>query len=150
MPVNITSGAVATGVLYLVSGTQSVTYSGVTYLPGQSFRGLSGIRAFTYSGTGTQLVYEVFEIRGEAVEFAVNSSGDNSSGNIMLLSGSIEYAQSGADRATEDTMRVPGFSIEYLHSGKDFIVPDTTAWKGFALELLDYPLYAFEITETRL
>ena len=58
---NITSGNIKAGVLYLVYGTQSVIYNGSIYSNGQVFRGISSITTFTFSGSGTQLVYEIQE-----------------------------------------------------------------------------------------
>lgn len=125
---NITSGNIIAGFLYTVAGAQSVVYNGTTYTTGQKFRGVLGILTFTYSGTGTQLLYEVNELQGFAVEFF----------NIQ------------SDYPTfPETTLYNGFAIEFTQNASDILFNDTTNILGFALELIDYPFYSFEIIETR-
>lgn len=126
---NIVSGKIQQGVLYLVYGAQSVTYNGTTYTTGQYFRGVLGISTFTFSGSGTQLVYETFEIRGS----------------------NIEYVEDSTDKPVfADTTKLIGFAIEYMQGANDITFNDITVLNGFAIELLDYPFYSFAITESRL
>jgi hypothetical protein len=126
---NVPSGNILRGMLYLVAGGQSVTYNGATYNSWQTFRGVQSVLTYTFSGTGTQLVYEVAEIAG----------------------GELELAQNGLDTPIfPDTTVLTGFAIEFQQNANDIILNDITALNGFAVELLDYPYYSFEITETRL
>lgn len=126
---NIVSGNIKAGVLYLVYGAQSVTYNGTTYTTGQSFRGVLAVTTYTFSGSGTQLVYELVEERGA----------------------SISYEENALDNPVfSDTTKFSGFAIEYQQNANDIVFNDVTALKGFAMELLDYPFYCFAITETRI
>lgn len=128
MGYNIVSGEIASGALYYVAGTQSVVYNTSTYTTGQFFRGVPGIRVFTYSGTGTQSVNEIPELRGL----------------------SIEYVEVSADEPVyPETTAFKGFAIEYELNNDEKIVLETTKLTGFGLEFIDYPFYAFEIAETR-
>lgn len=126
---NITSGNILRDILYLVYGTQSVIYNGTTYVAGQTFRGVSSITAFTFSGTGTQLVYEVMELKGANIIFDENTLDNPISSDITKLS---------------------DFAIEYQQNTNDITFNDITTLKGFAIELLDFPFYSFEVTETRI
>lgn len=126
---NITSGNIRDGVLYLVYGAQSVTYNGSTYVTGQTFRGILSIENFTFAGTGTQLVYEILELRGALIIYDENFSDLPDFADVTLLS---------------------GFTIEYQQNENDLIFNDITTLKGFAIELLDFPFYSFMINETRL
>ena len=126
---NITSGNIQENVLYLVYGTQSVLYNGTTYAVGQTFRGISSITTFTFSGLGTQLVYEVTELKGANITFDENTLDNPVSSDITKLS---------------------GFAIEYQQNTNDITFNDITTLKGFAMELLDFPFYSFLINETRL
>lgn len=126
---NISSGYILENVLYIVYGSQSVTYNAVTYTTGQTFRGIRSITAFTFSGTGTQLVYELSELRGSTIAFDENAIDSS------LFS---------------DTTKISGTAIEYQQNANDIVFTDITVLKGFTMELLDYPFYSFLITETRL
>jgi len=126
---NITNGNILRDISYVVYGTQSVTYNGVTYTSGQIFRGVSNITTFTFSGSGTQLIYEILELRGGTLEFT-----ENELDNPTFLSTTI----------------LSGFTIECFQNGGDISFNDVTVLDGFSLELLDYPFYSFSITEKRL
>lgn len=126
---NIDSGKIQQGILYLVYGTQSVTYNGTTYTTGQYFRGILGVTTYMFLGSGTQLVYETLEARGCAIEYIEDFS------DLPVFS---------------DATTFNGFAIEYMQGANDIDFNDVTALKGFAMELLDYPFYSFAITETRL
>jgi len=126
---NIASGYIEQGVLYIVYGTQNVTYNGITYTNGQTFRGIAGVAAFTFSSIGTQLVYEVLELDGA----------------------DIEYAENALDAPIfPDATMLNGFAIEYMQNANDIVFIDVTVLNGFAMELLDYPFYSFAIIETRI
>jgi hypothetical protein len=123
---NITSGNILVGVLYVVYGAQSVVYNGSTYTTGQKFRGVAGVSTFTFSGTGTQLVYEVEEFSG----------------------GSVELSENGLELPVfTDSALFNGFGIEYAQNASDISFTDVTQITGFAMELIDYPFYSFEIAE---
>lgn len=126
---NITSGNILADVLYLVYGSQSVIYNGVTYTTDQTFRGAQSISTFTFFGTGTQIVYELLELQASALIFDENN---------------IDYP------LFPEITRLKGFEIEYQQNANDIIFNDITALNGFAMELLDYPFYSFQISETRL
>lgn len=126
---NITSGNIKWGVLYLVYSTQSVTYNGATYSAGQTFRGVGSVTTFTFSGTGTQFVYEVQEFAASSLIFDENSLDSP---------------------AFPDVTKFSGFAIEYKQNANDIIFDDSTILKAFAIELLDYPFYSFAISEIRL
>ena len=115
-------------VLYIVAGTQSVIYSGTTYTTNQEFRGVSGVTGFTFTGSGTQLVYEVLELFDSGVEFQTNST---------------DYPN------FTDTTVISGFTVEFSLNLSEEIVPDMTEITGFDIELVAYPFYAFSIIETR-
>ena len=126
---NISSGNILGGVLYIVWGTNSVIYNGTTYMSGQVFRGVPSITNFTFSGSGTQLVYEVLELQGAALEFSEN----------------------GLDQPIySTTTTLNGFAIEYVQNANDISFNDKTILNAFSMELLDYPFYSFQITEKRL
>lgn len=129
MAYNVVSGDIINGQLYYVAGTQSVVYNTSIYTTGQFFRGVPGVRTFTYSGSGTQVVNEIAEIRGA----------------------SIEYLEVVIDQPiyTEVTT-FKGFAVEYELNDSEKAVQETTRLTGFGLEFVDYPFYSFEITETRL
>jgi len=126
---NITSGNILRNVLYLVYGTQNVIYNGATYITGQTFRGIPSITTFTFSGSGTQLLYEVTELRGANIIFDENALDSS------LFS---------------DITKHSGFAIEYQQNTNDIAFNDITTLKGFAIELLDFPFYSFFINETNL
>jgi len=126
---NITTGNILAGVLYLVYGTQSVIYNGNTYNHGQTFRGISSINTFTFSGTGTQLVYEISEFSASALILDENAL------DIPVFN---------------DTTQASNFSIEFQQNNNDISFDDITALNGFSIELLDYPFYSFTVSETRL
>ncbi|HWZ35390.1 MAG TPA: hypothetical protein VNW51_04485 [Mucilaginibacter sp.] len=129
MAYSIITGEINYNVLYVVGGTQSVVYNSITYTTGQQFRGVPNVRTFTYSGTGTQAVYEILE----------------------LWEGSLEYVGSGVDQPSyPDVITISGFAVEYSLNDAEKIVQETTKIQGFAIELIDYPFYSFEIFETRL
>ena len=115
--------------MYQVYGVQSVTYNGITYSTGQTFRGIISVTTFTFSGTGTQLVYEVLELAASAIIFDENSLDDP---------------------VFTDTTQLSGFAIEFQQNANDIVFDDITTLKGFAIELLDYPFYSLAITEQRL
>jgi hypothetical protein len=123
---NIASGYIEDGVLYTVFGGQSVTYNGTTYNTGQSFRGVAGVYSFTFSGTGTQLVYELLEFKGAAIHFHENSL------DLPVF---------------PDPTVFKGFGIEYMQNANDILYNEITNLNGFAMEILDYPFYGFQITK---
>lgn len=124
---NIVSGAIERGVLYIVYGAQSAIYNGTTYTTGQTFRGIASVSAYTFSGSGTQFVYEVLELAGTSIEFVEN-----------LIDKAAVYP---------DTTVLNGFAIEFKQNAKDIVFDDVTVLNGFAIELIDYPFYSFEIIE---
>ena len=127
--INIISGKIQPGVLYFVYGAQSVTYNGTTYTTGQYFRGVIGVSTFTFSGSGTQLIYEVLELSGCA----------------------IEYVEDATDKPVfADATSLIEFAIEYMQGANDINFNDVTVLNGYAIELLDYPFYSFAIIEIRL
>ena len=129
MAYQILSGNIQSDVIYQVVGMQSVTYNSIAYATGQRFRGIIGIKTFTYSGTGTQDVNEVLELVGGGIEFSENSIDQPSFPEVTLLN---------------------GMSIEFTLNNAEKIVKDITVIQGFALELIDYPSYSFEIIENKL
>lgn len=126
---NISSGQILNGILYLVYGTQSVTYNGTIYTTGQIFKGIISVTTFTFSGSGTQIVYEVSEFAGAGIVYDEN----------MLDSSFFS-----------DKTKLDGFAIEYQQNANDILFNETTILKGFSIELIDFPFYSFAITETRL
>lgn len=130
MDFNVTSGNIQANVLYIVIGAQSVTYNSITYTTGQTFRGINGITTYTLSGgIGSVELDEVLELFGNRISFKENSIDQPVNTDITMLN---------------------GFSIEFDLNDAEKIVNEVTTLKGFGIELLDYPFYAFEITETRL
>lgn len=129
MSYNVVSGDIVNGALYYVAGSQSVIYNSSTYTTGQQFRGVPGVRTFTYSGSGTQIVYEVSELRGAAIEFS-------------------EVSQD--QPIYPETTIFKGFAVEFELNDDEKKVQETTRLTGFGVEFIDYPFYSFEITETRL
>jgi hypothetical protein len=121
---NILSGDIIPSYLYKVAGGKSVTYNSVSYSTGQTFRGMPGVKVFTYSGTGSEILNQVSE----------------------LCSFNLEYENS---PELSDTTAINGFAIEFEMNKEEYAVSDVTVIKGFALEMTDFPFYAFEITETR-
>lgn len=129
MNYTVVTGEIFTGRLYLVTGTQSVTYNSVTYSTGQTFRAITGFKDFTYSGSGTQIVNEVEEIKG----------------------GAIECFETAIDVGVfNDVTNLLGMAIEFALNDAEKIVNEFTKIEGFSIELVDFPFYSFEITETRL
>lgn len=129
MAYNVASGEIIAGMLYYVTGMQSVVYESITYNSGQYFRGVKGVTTFVYSGVGSTELNEVTELTGFAVEFTEISNDQ--------------------PIYTETTI-LKGFGIEYDLNEAEKIVNEVTRIQGFALEFVDYPFYSFEITETRL
>ncbi len=113
--------------MYLIYGTQSVTYNAITYTTGQQFRGISGVATFTFSGSGTQLVYESMEIKGAAITYNENALDTSVFTENIILSGA---------------------TIEFLQNANDIHFNDATIMNGFAIELIDYPFYSFQINCT--
>jgi hypothetical protein len=126
---NINSGEIESGVLYVVYGGQNVTYNGIVYETGQQFRGINGVANFDFSGSGTQLVYEVAELRGAALLFDQNALDEPVFAEQAIFNGG---------------------AIEFDQTENDKIVNETTIAQGFAIELKVDPGYSFMINETRL
>lgn len=57
----VVSGYIKTGIIYVVNGTGSLTYNGVIYLPNQNFTGVTGVSAYTVTGS-CQAFYKNYEI----------------------------------------------------------------------------------------
>lgn len=125
---NVPSGEIQNGILYLVAGDQSLTYNGIVYNTGERFRG-GQEKTFIYSGTGSQALYELTELRGFTIEF-LQSPGE-------------------AKFESERT-EINGFAIEFELNEAEKIVQEITEMKGFAIELIDFPIFAFTIFERRL
>ncbi|GGH03770.1 hypothetical protein [Mucilaginibacter phyllosphaerae] len=128
MAYNVLTGEITYGLLYYVTGDQSVVYNEAIYDQGEYFRG-NNIKTFTYSGAGLQELNEVTELKCAGIEF-FEVSNDLPTFN--------------------ETTRLVGFAIEFEPNDKEKIVNELTIIKGFALELIDYPFYSFEIIEKRL
>jgi hypothetical protein len=126
---NITSGNIQSDRLYLVYGSQNVTYNDITYSSGQQFRGVADLTTYSFSGSGTQLVYEVLEEQGVAIVYEEN-----------LLDNPI----------FPDTTLLIGFAIEFQQNANDIGFNDVTLLNSFAIELIDFPFYSFAVTEIRL
>jgi hypothetical protein len=126
---NINSGEIQDGVLYLVYGTQSVLYNGNTYASGQYFRGVTGVTDFSFSGDGTQLVYETLEFKGGALEFITD-------GQDLPVFG--------------DQTVINGAALEFEQTAADAIFNDATSLDGASVEMMESAGYSFMITETRL
>lgn len=125
----VVSGEIQVGLLYYVTGDQSVVYNSTIHIPGQYFRGVSNINTFSYSGSGTQIVTEISE----------------------LMAVSVELLQSPIEQPTfNDYITLRGGGIGYELNDDEKIINEVTAIKGFALELIDYPFFAFEIIEIRI
>lgn len=131
MKYNVATNAIQEGVLYIVAGVQSATYNSVTYATGEVFRGVAGVSSFTYSGSGTQEVNELTELKGGSIEFATND---------------LDIP----DNFFPEQTVLKGFAVEFIQQGDDIFVLDETIIKGFAIEYVDYPIYAFGIMERRL
>lgn len=129
MAYQVVSGEISTGVLYSVAGAQSVTYNSVTYATGQQFRGVTNVKTFTYPGSGTQELNEVFEFAGSGVVFIQDGNDNPLFSDVTLLK---------------------GMAIEFALNDAEKIVNEVTKIQGFALELIDYPFYSFAVVEIRL
>ncbi|MDN5288967.1 MAG: hypothetical protein JWR38_5241 [Mucilaginibacter sp.] len=126
MAYSVVSGEILPGVLYVIASTQAVTYNGISYISGQTFRGIIGVATFTGSG-------EVNEIQ-------------------ELWGGALEQVENGTDLPAvfaENTL-LKGMAIEFVMNEEEKIVHEVTRITGFSLELIDYPFFSFAITETRL
>lgn len=126
---NVVSGEIQPNYLYRVVGGQSVVYNGITYNTNSTFIGVSGISSFTFTGSGTQIVNQLTELRGAGIEL-VNDSND-----LPIF---------------PETTVLRGFGVEFVQQGKDIVFNDTTTIMGFSIEFVDYPIYAFQIITRRL
>jgi len=127
---NISSGEIQDGVLYRVLGDQSVVYNGTTFNTGEAFRGVTGITDFSFEGTGMQLVAEILEIKGGAIE----------------LEPTKEFP-----KFEDEKIEIKGIALEFeLNEAEKIAADSPTIIMGASIELTDYPYYAFQITETRL
>lgn len=126
---NVPSGQIQPGRLYLVAGEQSVIYEVYyTIAPGQTFRGVDGVKNFYFDGSGSALVYEVLEFKG----------------------GSLQFEENEADRTFElELTELKGMALELELTEEEKIVQETTIIKGMSLELIDFPFYSFVINELR-
>lgn len=125
----VISGQIKAGILYMVAGSQSVTYNSIIYSTGQVFRGITGLMDFVFTGTGIQAINEVQELTGSCVAFR-QTAADNP--------GFVE------------TFLLLGMAIEFGLSDAEKLFNETTKITGFAIELVDYPFYSFSIIESRL
>lgn len=66
----VSSGNIAPGVIYQVV-TNTVTYNGTTYNPGEEFTGVSGITTYTGSGQVIDII-ALFDLTTEMVDTAPN------------------------------------------------------------------------------
>lgn len=130
MAYTILNGEICAGTLYEILGDQSVIYNSNTYTTGQRFRGILGSPNFTYSGTGTQILTEITELIGGAIEYSENvvDLPINFPETTIFFGGAIEYELTEAEKIVQETTKITGFAIEFI----------------------DYPFYSFQITETRL
>jgi len=126
---NIPVNAIQAGMLYKVVGDQSVTYNSILYATGATFRGVSGVTTFTYSGAGTQIVAQLIEFYGAGIEYITDAT------DLPLF---------------PETTVLRGFAVEFIQSGADIQVRETTMISGFAVEYVDFPIYAFQILTRRL
>lgn len=126
MAYTIVSGQIQDGVLYLVNGQQSVTYNGSTYAAGSQFRGIQGVTTFTYSGSGTQSVTEVVELKSFSIGLVQNSLDFiYPKVNTTLNSFSIQIVQNKSDLKSTDTTQINCFTVQM----KD--------WPGFASTIIN-------------
>jgi len=120
----IVSGQIQDGVLYLVNGQQSVTYNGSTYAPSSQFRGVQGVSTFTYSGSGTQSVTEMVELKCFHVSFVQNG---------------LDY------KPTNPTTVLNSFKIEVVQNKSDLKATDTTQINSFSVEMKDWGGYVGKV-----
>ncbi|MGN7988656.1 hypothetical protein ACTJKC_15010 [Pedobacter sp. 22226] len=124
----VQSGEISPDRLYEVIGTKSVIYNGETFDTGDSFRGVYGITDFSYTGSGSEQLTELSEIRGSSILFEVSDGERN-----------FEIEQTS----------VQGMSMIFELNNEEKIVQETTEIKGMSITLADFPYYAFQWTETR-
>ena len=130
MGFNISSGNIEPNVLYIVIGSQYVTYNGTIYTTGQTFTGVSGVSIYTLSGgLGSAEVDEVTQFFGSSIEFDTNQADNPIFPESTIFQGS---------------------SIEFDLNKAEQLVDEVTIIQGFSIELENYPYYAFEIIETRI
>jgi len=113
---HIASGGIEKGKLYVVAGERSVIYTGVTYNTGDKFRG-TGTNTYAFSGSGTQLVYEVVEVF--SLSFGLERSGVDLPvfpENIDIKGISLGMETNAVDRLYPDILVVYGLSIGLEHS----------------------------------
>ncbi|QHS56057.1 hypothetical protein GWR56_11125 [Mucilaginibacter sp. 14171R-50] len=128
MAYKVLSGELVLGVLYYISGSQSVIYDSSIYNSGLYFRA-GTLKTYSYTGVGSQEVNEVAEIRGLALEyFEIRSDQPNYNESTIFK----------------------GFSLEYDLNEAEKTVNETTKIQSCAIELTDYPFFALSITEKRL
>lgn len=113
----ITSGQVLEDELYLVTGTDTITYNSTTYNPGDTFSGVTGVTTFTKNGgqdCNLDWVTNVTDIYRKLT--------DNDSGGIHVLSSTTDYLKIG----TTDTGN--GMIDDTIGStaGSTPLYPDTT------------------------
>ena len=88
MDTPISSGQIGNGILYLVSGTGSVTYNSVVVSTGSFFRGVASFTTFTIS-SGTPIVYEQTEIVSSLISVVNSQIGFPDITTINIVSTSI-------------------------------------------------------------
>lgn len=113
---SVSSGGISEGVKYRVVGEQSVTYNSVLYTTGQIFTGVNGITTFAYSGTGTQIVNRVFELKSISVETPQKEPNSDVYTKTKLAGISVAVVP------------VPMF-------------PDAIKLMGISIEVIDYPSF---------
>lgn len=125
---NVAIDEIQANVLYKVIGEQSVTYDGIDYNTGDTFRGVQDITVFEYFGTGTQFVTELTELYG----------------------GALMFEQTIEDRAFpfEET-GIKGMAIVFELNEAEKIVQEVTRLTGMSITLEDYPFYTYVITQRR-
>lgn len=123
----VQSGEIIPGVTYVNTGVASVVYNSITYTSGEQFTGVASFNTFTYSGSGSQIVNEVLQLKGAGLGVQENA----------------------VDQPVfPDPTALTGFSVEYYMNEDEDIVPDVTQINGFGIELIDYPFYNFVWAET--
>jgi len=116
---SIISGQIVAGAKYLVTGEQSVNYNGHQYTTGQNFRGVINVKTFTWSGSGTQGLEEICEMKGANILFEPNfvDKRDYRFNEPMKLKGfSVLFEMNDSDKRYLDKTRIFGASVLFEHT----------------------------------
>lgn len=111
---NVPTNAIVPYLLYVNAGEQDVVYNSETYTTGQTFEGVGGVSSFSYSGSGSQIVYEIEVLKGSSVEFRTLPTDADYSDAEEFIEADIEFLLNKNEQLVLDPQSLKGGGVEFV------------------------------------